>query len=155
MLNSIDSLFAPVGTTLYSVIVTILVWPNASKTLWVNKSNLLLSKTPRNWHTPSMLAIGNVSAKGLAPTNQPPSPTIVPTTSPTGSPTATLNPPAATTIPTSPLPEPIPPVDASLIHETWYWSHKAYICIPGTAHHPKCSHIPMAARYTGGIYEAG
>src|SRR5271156_1052303 len=108
MLNSIDSLFAPVGTALYSVIVTILVWPNASKTLWVNKSNLLLSKTPRNWHTPLMLAIGNVSAKSLAPTNQPPSPPILPTTSPTGSPTATLNPPAATTIPTSPLPEPIP-----------------------------------------------
>jgi hypothetical protein len=44
------------------------------------------------------------------------------------------------------------PVDATLIHETWYHAHKVYICIPETAHHPKCSHIPMAAGYTGGIY---
>src|SRR5271170_1327048 len=109
MSNSTDSLLELVGTILYSDIVTILVWLNASKTLWVNKSNLLPSSILETWHTPLTLVIGNVFAKRLAPTNQTPSPTVTPTTSPTRSPT-TPNPLTVKTIPTTnlPLPDPIP-----------------------------------------------
>ena len=46
-----------------------------------------------------------------------------------------------------------PPVDATLIHETGYWSHKADVSTPETAHHPNFSHIPVyiAARVTRDI----
>src|SRR5271170_4244202 len=109
MSNSTDSLLELVGTILYSDIVTILVWLNASKTLWVNKSNLLLSSILETWHTPLTLVIGNVFAKRLAPTNQTPSPTVAPTTSPTRSPTIP-NLRTVKTIPTTNLPllDPIP-----------------------------------------------
>ena len=53
------------------------------------------------------------------------------------------------------------PLDATLIHETWYWSHKADLSTPATTHHPKNSEnkgfaiVPWLVRITNRVILGG
>ena len=87
----------------------------------------------------SRFHVTSISFPGLKTTNIVPSPALFQTA-------------IANLFDTSPGLQGKAPVDATLIHETWYHAHKVYICIPETAHHSKFSHMPTPARYTGGYY---